>query len=297
MLKIEMLRGFVAVARSGNLSDAAQVLKRTPSAVSMMLKQFEEHLGEPLFETDRKSKLTALGAFVLEQAERELEHFDRTVRAIEGYASASFGRVRLATVPSVAGTLIPRLFSNKIKSYDNVSLELRDMDSKSILHELSRGRIDIGVATGGRHEAGLHSKLLFSDRFGVICAADHPLAVQDGPVSWAALEGFRLFANSLSESIDRPEARALHGTSQITAQNVTSIIAMVRANIGMTILPETAAQAAGVSGLIFRPLADDTVRREIHLLRRADSTLSPAARMLEQDILETAAAMREDGAK
>ena len=98
-IKIEMLRCFREVARSGNLTDAAQVLKRTPSAVSMMLKQFESHLGEPLFETDRKNKLTALGVFVLEQAERELLHFDNTVRVIESYANASHGHVRIATVP------------------------------------------------------------------------------------------------------------------------------------------------------------------------------------------------------
>ena len=57
-----MLRCFATVARSGNLADAGDKLGRTPSAVSMMLKQFEEHLGAPLFESERKSKLTALGA-------------------------------------------------------------------------------------------------------------------------------------------------------------------------------------------------------------------------------------------
>ena len=286
ILKIEVLRGFVAVARHGNLHDAAAKLGRTPSAVSMMLKQFEAHLGDQLFETDRKNKLTALGTFVLEQAERELEHFDGTVKAIEGYARANFGRIRVATVPSVAETIIPRLFSAKIDKYNNVHVELRDMDSRSVVHELSRGRVDIGIATLDQSGSGLYSQVLMADRFGVVCARSHPLAARSSPIRWKDLEGVRLFANSLSERIEIEAARQLHQAS---------IMGMVRANIGVTILPEMAAKAADPSDLIFQPLADETATREIHLLRRAHSALSPAARMFEADVIQTVEEMREQG--
>ena len=79
MIKIETLRCFVAVAQSGNLADAALKLGRSTAAVSMKLKQLETHLDGRLFEAERKSVLTALGAFTLEEAIRELSHFDRTV--------------------------------------------------------------------------------------------------------------------------------------------------------------------------------------------------------------------------
>ncbi len=286
-LKIEMLRGFVAVARTGNLTDAAVVLKRTPSAVSMMLKQLELHLGEPLFETDRKNKLTALGEFVFEQSQQELQHFDNTVRAIENFADASMGHVRIATVPSVAGTIIPRVLSRNTKAYEEVRVELRDMDSKSVLHELSRGRIDIGIATLRGNGSGLHSQLLLTDWFGVLLTPDHPLASDTGSIDWDALENEQLIANSLSESIPGLEAEKLHAGSRFSAHNITSILGMVRAGIGVTLLPEMAAISSGQSDLVFRPLADKTAKRQIHLIRKADSALSPAARRLENDILET----------
>lgn len=293
-LKIEMLRGFATVARSGNLSDAAQTLGRTPSAVSMMLKQLETHLGEPLFETDRKSKLTALGTFVLEQAERELQQFDNTVKAIEGFARATHGHVRIATVPSVAGTIIPQVFSRHINDYGNVDIELRDMDSSSILHELDRDRIDIGIATIGQQSVGLNSQHLLSDTFGVICSPTHALAQDTGPVTWDVLTQERLIANSLSAGISADASILLHEKALLSAHNLTSIMAMVQANIGITILPEMAVRASNSSGLIFRPLAEPHAKREIHMLRRADSTLSPAARILEQHILEIAAEISQD---
>lgn len=293
-LKIEMLRGFATVARSGNLSDAAQTLGRTPSAVSMMLKQLEIHLGEPLFETDRKSKLTALGSFVLEQAERELQQFDNTVKAIEGFAKATHGHVRIATVPSVAGTIIPQVFSRHINDYDNVDIELRDMDSSSILHELDRDRIDIGIATMGQQNVGLNSQLLLSDTFGVICSPTHVLAQDTGPVTWDALTDERLIANSLSAGINADSSILLHEKALLSAHNLTSIMGMVQANIGITILPEMAVRASNLAGLVFRPLAEPHAKRDIHLLRRADSTLSPAARLLEGHILEVAAEISQD---
>ena len=55
-LKLEMLRVFQTVAEQGSLSSAAAKLGRTPSAVSMMLSQLEEDIGDRLFESDRCNK-------------------------------------------------------------------------------------------------------------------------------------------------------------------------------------------------------------------------------------------------
>ena len=83
-IKIDMLRCFQAVAGQGSLAAAATALDCTPSAVSMMLKQFEDHIGAPLFETTRKARLTPLSALLLAEAQRELGHFDRTIKPLKG---------------------------------------------------------------------------------------------------------------------------------------------------------------------------------------------------------------------
>ena len=104
-IKIEMLRAFAIVAQTGNLAEAATRLGRTPSAVSMTLKSLEDHLGQRLFETDRKNRLTPLGDYVLEQAQAELRQFDGTLRAIEAYASSPKGLLRVAAVRGLFGEL------------------------------------------------------------------------------------------------------------------------------------------------------------------------------------------------
>lgn len=293
-VKIEMLRCFAAVARSGKLSEAAHQLGRTPSAVSMMLKQLEEHLGEPLFKTDRKNRLTALGSFVLDQAERELYQFDSTVHAIESFANARHGRVRVAAVPSVASTIMPRATARFISDFPGVQIELRDMDSATILHELSRGRLDIGIASAGLSGGALHRQDLLSDRFGLICPADHPLTKSPVALTWEAIGAYNFIANELARLITTEAFRNIHAEALLSVHNITSLLAMVRAGLGITVLPEMTLRMAESNDLTFLPLPDSLPNRQIHLLRKSDAPTSPAAREFEKQIFATVAEIQSE---
>ena len=190
-IKIDMLRCFQAVANHGSLAVAATVLGRTPSAISMMLKQFEEHIGAPLFETARKARLTPLGALILTEAQRELGHFDRTIQAIEGLSQAKLGSVRLAVTPSVAQTVLPPVLQRFMQDHPKVRIDLRDMDSTAVADELIHDRADIGLASIASLP-GFERQILFSDAFGVVCRADHPLSQNWHDLSWADLQGVDL---------------------------------------------------------------------------------------------------------
>jgi DNA-binding transcriptional LysR family regulator len=284
-IKIEMLRCFAVVARSGRLATAADTLGRTPSAVSMMLKQFEEHLGAPLFESERKSKLTALGAFALDEATRELDHFARTVAAIESFARSESGFVRVAAVPSVAEAILPQVVRDFLLDHPSVRIEIRDMDSAAVLREIEQERVDLGLATGAG--AGIDREALFSDAFGVVCRADHPLATVDQPVAWRALDPGTFIANGLCAHIADEAFQNIFKESQLMVRSTTSLLALVRAGVGVTVLPRLVIDG-GESELRFLPVADPEARRHIDILRRAHAALSPVARNFEVAIRRTA---------
>ena len=287
MIKIDALRCFATVARCGNLADAAEKLGRTPSAVSMMLKQFEQHLGAPLFESERKSKLTALGAFALEESMRELDHFERTVAAIEGFARSESGIVRVAAVPSVAEAILPRVVRDFLLAQPGVWIDISDMDSAAILRELERERVDLGFATGIGARGGIESTILFSDAFGVVCRADHPLAAVDGLLDWQALEPWPFIANGLCSHIADESFQRIFVGSRLMVRNTTSLLAMVRAGVGVTVLPRLAVDRVERE-VRFLPVADPAARRRIDILRRAHVSLSPAARRFEDAVRRTA---------
>jgi DNA-binding transcriptional LysR family regulator len=68
---------------------------------------------------------------------------------------------------------------------------------------------------------------------------------------------------------------------------MTSILAMVRANIGVTILPEMAVWPFQPDTLVFRHLNDPTAKRQIHLLRKSETAQSPAEEMVANGIAAT----------
>ena len=279
-IKIDMLRCFAMVATSGNLADAADKLGRTPSAVSMMLKQFEAHLGAPLFESERKSRLTALGAFALDQATRELDHFERTITAIEHFSHAKAGFVRVAAVPSVAEAILPAVVRDFLDGQPGVQIDIRDMDSAGVLRELDKERVDLGFASASGTGAEIAREELFSDAFGVVSRSDHPLAKASQSIGWTDLDDTTFIGNGICRHIEDDHFQAILVGSKLMVRNTTSLLAMVRAGIGVTVLPRLAVDPAE-KRLVFIPVADPKARRRIDILRRSHQTLTPAAALFE----------------
>ena len=284
-----MLRAFAEVARQGNLVRAADALGRTPSAISMSLKSLEENLGQPLFEGERKSRLTALGAFTLEAAERELAHNARTLAALEDFAAGRSGEVRVAAVPSVATLVLPAAALEFAGRHPGVRLDLRDLDSASILRELDRGRIDIGIVSDAPSAPEVSRRTLGTDRYGAVVAAGGPLAGLRR-LSWEALTREPLLANPLAERVTLPELRAPLAAARLRIHNTSTLLAMVEAGLGTTVLPELASRQSG-RRVAFVPLDEPEVRRRLDLVTRPHETPSPAARAFS-DLLATLVAER-----
>lgn len=279
-IKPDALRTFVTVAGCGNLAEAAKQLNRTPPAISMALKQFEEHLGAPLFETDRKSTLTALGRFTLEEGQRALRDFDESVHTIRRYINGETGTVRLATVPSFATQFLPQIIRQFHTGTPNVRLELRDLDSTLVTNAVRNGSVDFGIAS---HVAGSHDlqeELLLEEPFGVICHPTHRLAGQKQPVDWQALEEETVISNGLITTIKHPECQHLLRDSHIHVHNTATLLSFVQQGIGITLLPRMAVNDA----LCFVPLADETVLRSLYFLQHRQHHLNPAALSLKRMI-------------
>lgn len=281
-IKIEMLRCFRAVAEHGSLADAAGTLGRTPSAISMMLRQFEDHVGAPLFESARKSRLTPLGELVQIEARRELAHFDRTVSAIEGLSRAELGHVRLTVTPSVAQAIMPPILQAYMQAHPGVRIDMRDADSATVKSELLAERADIGLASLS-HIPGFDRHLIFTDRFGVVCPVDHPLARNWTELTWADLEGVDFIENGLCAHIHDEDFKPILNSSRLMVPNTASILSLVRAGSGVTILPELAVLPEFLD-LEFLPLIDSTARREVWMVTPPPHMLTPAAQALTNAI-------------
>jgi DNA-binding transcriptional LysR family regulator len=292
MIRTEALRVFVTVADCGNIRDAADRLFRTQSAISMTLKQIEDHLGAPLFESDRKHSLTELGRFVSGVARILLRDHDTAIALIEEYASGTSGRLRIASVPSVAALLIPEMLAGFLADRPNAEIDLVDTDSADVRKLVATGQADLGIASAAATEAGLMNMPLFEDRMQLVCRAGSPLAQHSAPLEWSDLEAVTLILNETTRGISSAEFQVLAARTKLSVRNVTSLLAMVNAGVGVTLLPGLA--TVGLPPTLYaRPLRDQSCRRQVCLLRREGRVQSPLASAFQQDFISAINAVTE----
>ncbi len=288
-IKIEMLRAFNHVAQTGNLSEAANRLGRTQSAISMTLKQLEDHLGEKLFEGERKNRLTPLGEQVFALAQQELQNFDATVRQIETSARSPSGLLRIASIPSTAGIMVPKAVEQLTDRHDGLKIDIRDTDTDMVIDSLVRGQADVGIASGQPNLNGVHTKVLFQDLFGLTCAPEHPLAQQKTIIGLADVLAANFMGNSLCRQIEHPDVAQALASTRLHAHNTISLIGMIQTGKWVTLLPQSVVQDLP-GNLTFRAVADLRENRVVStLVSQRSSQISFANEFVE--ILENLTAL------
>ena len=148
MLEIDLLKTFVAIARNGSFSRAAQSVHRTPSAVSMQMKRLEEIVGRPLFAKDGRSVVfTEAGDDLLGYARRILRLNDEALARFRCADTA--GVVRLGTPDDYATRFLPRILSRFAASHPLVQVDVDCRPSSELVQRLENGAVDIALVSAG----------------------------------------------------------------------------------------------------------------------------------------------------
>ncbi len=285
MIKLETLRVFATVAELGNIKDAADRLGRTASAVSMTLKQLEDELGSRLFQSDRKNALTALGQFVFENSRSQVAGYDKALSAIRAYAEGRSGPVAIASVPSVAASLLPALIPEFVAERPGIAIELFDTDSRTVAAMVQSGRVDLGIA--GQPVSGdlLTFEPLFCDTFKVVCSTASPLTEIDRPLEWDDLVDHPLIMNNAVRLLATPAFQKLAANANLTVYNVTSLLAMTRTGLGVTLLPALATVDLP-DGIAKCDIADPDAERQVGLVTRPGVSVAPAVAAFREHLFQ-----------
>ncbi|MGB3556125.1 MAG: LysR family transcriptional regulator [Jannaschia sp.] len=277
-IRLEMLRVFRIVAEQGTLAAGARSLGRTPSAISMVLAQLEDHVGAPLFLTGRKNRLTPLGHLVLEESRRAVDVFDGSLEAIGRHAVSTAGTVRIAAVPSATVSLLPTLIKTFARAHPDIRIEISDVDTASVRRRVGRDEADIGILSARPGHAS-DGELILCDDLGIVCVEGGPVhrahLANVGASGWGLLEHEPLIANPLCRLVDDPAVIALLVGSALEARNTTAILSFVRHGLGASILPFDAIQSQP-DGVEFFVPPDPVYRRELRRIRQEIDRSSPA---------------------
>jgi len=279
------LEAFASVARTLSFSSAAEAMHLSQSSLSRTVKQMETRLGSRLLDRDtRNVGLTAEGRELLEVAEDTLAcHRDGMTR-MQTFLAGGRGTVSIATLPSIAASLLPAVISAFLAEHPDVQVRIHDELSETVLHQVGTGLVDFGLTTAPGPLEGITSAPLVVDRFYALMRDDHPLTARDS-VSWAELARQPFIALGSDSSVRRltdhafavADARVEH---LVEARNVTTVGGLVAAGLGVSALPGLVWNLIGVPGLARRPITDPVVDRDLAVITAAGRSQSPGGQLL-----------------
>lgn len=285
-LSIRHLRAFVAVAHHGSFTRAAEHLHLTQSSLTATIKQLEQQTGLILLDrTTRRVLLNPEGERFLPIAERLLSDFDTAIADLQAVAEHQHGKVGVAASPSTLARLLPSVVKEFHLHYPHIGLLLRDDSAAGIEQHVLANEVDFGI--GGNHSN--HPELSYTpvlrDRFGAVLSPGHPLAKGKEALDWKELEREELLMLSTDTGIraQLTQEPSYHGIefrldrSTIEVSNPAGLAALVEAGLGLSILPALAAGTRSFERLLFRPLTNPAIYRDLHIIHRRGRSLSPAA--------------------
>jgi LysR family hydrogen peroxide-inducible transcriptional activator len=243
-ISLRHLRYFEALATHGHFRRAAEACSISQPALSLQIKELEEILGTELVERSaRQVRLTRLGETFADRARTILREVDELGSLARATGRPLSGQVRLGVIATVAPYLLPGAIKALAGCFPDLDLRPREAITSRLLEDLGAGRIDAAVVALPAGEAGLAARVMFEEEFLLV----RPLDQQDEPVSGAEmLKHSRLLLLEEGHCFrDQALAFCKMGSTVnsdvLEASSLTTLVQMVGAGIGMTLIPQIAA--------------------------------------------------------
>lgn len=282
------IESFLAVARLGNVSRAAEEMFLTQPTLTARLKALEVEVGDPLFvRTSRGMRLTDAGREFLPHAERVVGGLAEGKRAVAELRAASGGRLILGASPGVGTYALPGLLERFVGAYPKVAVSVRTGHSEEILEMVLREEVQLGLTREMRHPE-VESLNLYEDELVLVVDPGHRFTARgSAPLAEIGGETLILFDKGSSYTEQTQALFRGAGIGELKTMEVDNIEAakrMVEHRLGVAFLPRTAIVRSVSSGNLSRISVEENpeMNRSIVALKRRDAPASgPVTAFLE----------------
>jgi len=298
-LTLKQFRYFEALARHGHFRRAAEACGISQPALSMQIKELEAEVGIELFErSSRRVRLTGFG----EEFALRIRGIVRSIDELEDLARASqdrlVGRLRIGVIPTVAPYLLPTLLGNLSRLYKGLDIHVRETQTPRLIQELEEGRLDAAIVALPASEPAFTEVTLLTESFVLV----RPGRDEGKPVpSPEALREMRLLLleeghcfRDQALSFCNVDMRATPSRDFLDASSLSTLVQMVDAGIGITLIPEMAVavetRSVSVSVLRFK---DPEPSRTIGMVWRKTSPLAKQLMQISDVVRRSTDALRD----
>ncbi|MEM9969447.1 MAG: LysR substrate-binding domain-containing protein [Pseudomonadota bacterium] len=239
------MRYFAALAAHRHFGRAADACAISQPALSLQIKELEEMLGGPLVERHaRHMHLTTLGEDFLERIQDILVRVEDLEELVRSNKKGLTGRLRLGIIPTVAPYLLPAVIQAMGDRFPDVDVQPRESVTQALVESLLSSQLDIAIVALPISDPALREFALFDEDFYLV----RPQAEVDLPVPSAAnldtmrlllLEEGHCFRDQALSFCEMSGAKPKH---IMEGSSLSTLVQMVGAGIGATLIPEMALQ-------------------------------------------------------
>jgi LysR family hydrogen peroxide-inducible transcriptional activator len=296
-LTLRQLRYFEALAHHGHFGRAADACSISQPALSVQIKELEESLGAVLFERGaRQVRLIGFG----EEFALRVREILRSVDELGDLARASrdglVGRLRIGVIPTIAPYLLPTIIGNLTRIHTGLDIHVRETLTSKLLQELTEGRLDTAIVALPVSEPSFTEIALFTENFVLI----RPSEDEGKPVpDREMLRGMKLLLLEeghcfRDQALSFCNIQSALPWERLDASSLSTLVQMVGAGIGVTLIPEMAvsveARSASVSVARFKNAQPS---RTVGMIWRKTNPLADQLLQISEVVRQSADTLRE----
>ena len=294
-MEIRVLRYFLAIAREGSITNAANFLHVTQPTLSRQIRDLEQELGQKLFTRGSHSMtLTTEGMIFRKRAEEIVSMVDKTEAEFNSMENTVGGDIYIGGGETDAIMLIAQIAKELRESYPSIHYHLYSGNSEDVTERLDKGLLDFGIliqpADISKYD---YINIPARDTWGVVMRKDSPLAKKES-IRKEDLLNIPLICSrqAISQERSQNEFAEWFGADFDELDIVTTFnlvynaAIMVDAGIGYAITIDKIANTTKSSSLCFRPL-EPRLDSGLNIIWKKHQIFSTAAELFLERLHES----------
>lgn len=286
-MEIRQLHYFMAVCEEMHFTKAAEKIGVSQPTLSQQIRALEDELTIPLFDRiGKKIALTEAGELLFKYGTEIMDTLQNVKDSIADLRHMQSGTLRLGIMPSDLDYRITQLVIDFHREYPNVKLMV--IASIAIEAQVLESEVDIGIGTNVLPDERMVTIPLCTEEYVLTVSEKHHLADRTS-VTIDELKGLPMVIypeGFMGREIVEETVRR-HGfrlNSILETSSATSILNLVRANIGATVQPEPLIRQMGDPSLRTIRIEDHPPSRSLSIIYRHDRYVTQAAKAFMEQI-------------
>lgn len=269
-MDIRSLRYFVEVVQLNGFSRAAEHLFVTQPAISRSIKKLEQELGYTLLVREFDGgRLTDEGEILFSHAKQILMQFHSMNKALKERAGPLSGVLNVGLPPVIASTYFADIIMVFSQRYPQIELKIIELGSRKMMEAMLKGEVETAAVMLPFENEQFDLHVFSSDRLMLLVSEQHPLALHSS-VKFAEVvdEPFIFFSDDFRINELVTSACGIYGKKPTVvgrSGHLDLVTAMVRAGVGITLLPDSMWNKTRADGLSIIPVVEPVLSYELAL--------------------------------